>query len=158
MFFVCFIVALLYLKHSQITDNIYKNVFRQSHQPTSQSTRRSIFLSLSWGTRISWKLGRSENFLFLINRLICLVWIWWPFLTLCMRPQVFGNEMQVKLYAPPSTKIDPSIAVILLISIGTVVLGGYWSGACERWDFSVLYSCELKTRVCNDVSLKINQT
>lgn len=46
--------------------------------------------------------------------------------------QVFGNEMQVKLYAPPSTKIDPSIAVILLISIGTVVLGGYWSGACER--------------------------
>uniref|UniRef100_A0A3Q4MNJ4 Signal peptide peptidase like 2A n=1 Tax=Neolamprologus brichardi TaxID=32507 RepID=A0A3Q4MNJ4_NEOBR len=44
--------------------------------------------------------------------------------------QVFGNEMQVKLYAPPSTKIDPSIAVILLISIGTVVLGGYWSGAC----------------------------
>ncbi|XP_063334307.1 signal peptide peptidase-like 2A isoform X3 [Pelmatolapia mariae] len=46
--------------------------------------------------------------------------------------KVFGPEMQVKLYAPPYTKIDPSIAVILLISIGTVVLGGYWSGACER--------------------------
>uniref|UniRef100_A0A7N6BVL0 PA domain-containing protein n=1 Tax=Anabas testudineus TaxID=64144 RepID=A0A7N6BVL0_ANATE len=46
--------------------------------------------------------------------------------------QVFGKEMQVRLYAPPHSKIDPSIAVILLISIVTVVLGGYWSGACER--------------------------
>ncbi|XP_067351442.1 signal peptide peptidase-like 2A isoform X2 [Channa argus] len=46
--------------------------------------------------------------------------------------QVFGNDMEVKLYAPPQSKIDPSIAVILLISIVTVVLGGYWSGACER--------------------------
>ncbi|CAN9506730.1 unnamed protein product [Ophioblennius macclurei] len=45
---------------------------------------------------------------------------------------VFGGTMQVKLYAPPSSKIDPSIAVILLISILTVSLGGYWSGACER--------------------------
>uniref|UniRef100_A0A7N6BYW1 PA domain-containing protein n=1 Tax=Anabas testudineus TaxID=64144 RepID=A0A7N6BYW1_ANATE len=45
--------------------------------------------------------------------------------------QVFGKEMQVRLYAPPHSKIDPSIAVILLISIVTVVLGGYWSGACE---------------------------
>uniref|UniRef100_A0A668TC07 PA domain-containing protein n=1 Tax=Oreochromis aureus TaxID=47969 RepID=A0A668TC07_OREAU len=46
--------------------------------------------------------------------------------------KVFGTQMQVKLYAPPYTKIDPSIAVILLISIGTVILGGYWSGECER--------------------------
>ncbi|XP_028258194.1 signal peptide peptidase-like 2A isoform X2 [Parambassis ranga] len=46
--------------------------------------------------------------------------------------QVFGEGMQVKLYAPPYSKIDPSIAVILLISIITVSLGGYWSGACER--------------------------
>ncbi|XP_040893423.1 signal peptide peptidase-like 2A isoform X2 [Toxotes jaculatrix] len=46
--------------------------------------------------------------------------------------QVFGNEMLVKLYAPPHSKIDPSIAVILVISIVTVALGGYWSGACER--------------------------
>ncbi|KAG7483130.1 signal peptide peptidase-like 2A isoform X2 [Solea senegalensis] len=46
--------------------------------------------------------------------------------------QVFGEDMQVKLYAPPRATIDPSIAVILLIAIVTVVLGGYWSGACER--------------------------
>ncbi|XP_069029885.1 signal peptide peptidase-like 2A isoform X1 [Embiotoca jacksoni] len=46
--------------------------------------------------------------------------------------QVFGEGMQVKLYAPPYSKIDPSIAVILLISIVTVTLGGFWSGACER--------------------------
>uniref|UniRef100_A0A3B4WH06 Signal peptide peptidase-like 2A n=1 Tax=Seriola lalandi dorsalis TaxID=1841481 RepID=A0A3B4WH06_SERLL len=46
--------------------------------------------------------------------------------------QVFGERMLVKLYAPPHSKIDPSIALILLISIVTVALGGYWSGACER--------------------------
>ncbi|XP_071346202.1 signal peptide peptidase-like 2A isoform X1 [Trachinotus anak] len=46
--------------------------------------------------------------------------------------QVFGEGMLGKLYAPPHSKIDPSIAVILLISIVTVALGGYWSGACER--------------------------
>uniref|UniRef100_A0A665UPR3 PA domain-containing protein n=1 Tax=Echeneis naucrates TaxID=173247 RepID=A0A665UPR3_ECHNA len=44
----------------------------------------------------------------------------------------FGEGMLVKLYAPPHSKIDPSIAVILLISMVTIVLGGYWSGACER--------------------------
>ncbi|XP_042368607.1 signal peptide peptidase-like 2A isoform X4 [Plectropomus leopardus] len=44
----------------------------------------------------------------------------------------FGEEMQVKLYAPPHSKIDASIAVMLLIAIVTVALGGYWSGACER--------------------------
>uniref|UniRef100_A0A665UP49 PA domain-containing protein n=1 Tax=Echeneis naucrates TaxID=173247 RepID=A0A665UP49_ECHNA len=43
----------------------------------------------------------------------------------------FGEGMLVKLYAPPHSKIDPSIAVILLISMVTIVLGGYWSGACE---------------------------
>uniref|UniRef100_A0A7N8X027 Uncharacterized LOC113122441 n=1 Tax=Mastacembelus armatus TaxID=205130 RepID=A0A7N8X027_9TELE len=42
--------------------------------------------------------------------------------------QVFGEGMQVKLYAPPQLKIDPSIAVILLISVVTVALGGFWSG------------------------------
>uniref|UniRef100_A0A3Q4A8D6 PA domain-containing protein n=1 Tax=Mola mola TaxID=94237 RepID=A0A3Q4A8D6_MOLML len=46
--------------------------------------------------------------------------------------QVFDDDMQVKLYAPIRLKIDPSIAVMLLIAIATVVLGGYWSGACER--------------------------
>uniref|UniRef100_A0A673B211 Signal peptide peptidase-like 2A n=1 Tax=Sphaeramia orbicularis TaxID=375764 RepID=A0A673B211_9TELE len=46
--------------------------------------------------------------------------------------KVFHGDMQVKLYAPPQSKLDPSIAVMLLISIVTVALGGYWSGACER--------------------------
>lgn len=51
---------------------------------------------------------------------------------LCVCPQVFGDNMQVKLYAPPQSKIDPSMAVMLLIAIFTVTLGGYWSGTCER--------------------------
>ncbi|KAI9545205.1 hypothetical protein NQZ68_038518 [Dissostichus eleginoides] len=46
--------------------------------------------------------------------------------------QVFGDEMQAKLYAPPNSKIDASIAVMLLIAIVTIALGGYWSGTCER--------------------------
>ncbi|KAM9860496.1 signal peptide peptidase-like 2A isoform 2-T2 [Aulostomus maculatus] len=46
--------------------------------------------------------------------------------------RVFGEGIQVKLYAPPHSKVDVSIAVMLLISIVTVALGGYWSGACER--------------------------
>ncbi|KAF3832396.1 hypothetical protein F7725_026061 [Dissostichus mawsoni] len=45
---------------------------------------------------------------------------------------VFGDEMQAKLYAPPNSKIDASIAVMLLIAIVTIALGGYWSGTCER--------------------------
>ncbi|XP_036952657.1 signal peptide peptidase-like 2A isoform X1 [Acanthopagrus latus] len=46
--------------------------------------------------------------------------------------KVFGENMEVKLYAPPQSKLDPSIAVMLLIAIVTVALGGLWSGACER--------------------------
>nr|XP_046235378.1 signal peptide peptidase-like 2A isoform X2 [Scatophagus argus] len=46
--------------------------------------------------------------------------------------EVLGDNLLVKLYAPPYSKIDPSIAVMLLIAIVTVSLGGYWSGACER--------------------------
>lgn len=52
--------------------------------------------------------------------------------SVCVCPQVFGDGMQIQMYAPPRIKIDPSIAVILLISVVTVALGGYWSGACER--------------------------
>lgn len=55
-----------------------------------------------------------------------------------MCPQVFGEDMQVKLYAPLHSKIDPSIAVMLLIAIVTVALGGYWSGACERCDIAAV--------------------
>lgn len=50
----------------------------------------------------------------------------------CTPPQVLGESMQVKLYAPPQSKIDPSIAVMLLIAVVTVTLGGWWSSACER--------------------------
>uniref|UniRef100_A0A8C2XSU4 Signal peptide peptidase like 2A n=1 Tax=Cyclopterus lumpus TaxID=8103 RepID=A0A8C2XSU4_CYCLU len=46
--------------------------------------------------------------------------------------QVFGEVMQGKLYAPPHSKIDASIAVMLLIAMVTVILGGFWSGAGER--------------------------
>ncbi|XP_070686464.1 signal peptide peptidase-like 2A isoform X3 [Pempheris klunzingeri] len=46
--------------------------------------------------------------------------------------QVSGEGVQVKLYAPPHSKLDPSIAVMLLIAVVTVALGGFWSGACER--------------------------
>ncbi|KAJ7994829.1 hypothetical protein DPEC_G00253520 [Dallia pectoralis] len=45
---------------------------------------------------------------------------------------VFGEEMQVKLYAPVVPVLDASIFVMLLISVVTVALGGYWSGASER--------------------------
>lgn len=53
--------------------------------------------------------------------------------------QVFVEAMQVKLYAPPRSKLDPSIIVMLLIAIVTVALGGYWSGACERWDIVMVH-------------------
>ncbi|XP_068173179.1 signal peptide peptidase-like 2A isoform X2 [Antennarius striatus] len=46
--------------------------------------------------------------------------------------QLFAEDMQAQLYAPPYSKLDPSIAVMLLIAIVTVTLGGLWSGACER--------------------------
>ncbi|XP_037553478.1 signal peptide peptidase-like 2A [Nematolebias whitei] len=46
--------------------------------------------------------------------------------------QVFGETMTVKLFALPFSKIDSSIAVILLISVATITLGGFWSGAYER--------------------------
>ncbi|XP_061602458.1 signal peptide peptidase-like 2A isoform X2 [Cololabis saira] len=46
--------------------------------------------------------------------------------------QLFPEGMQAQLYAPPYPTIDPSIAVILFLSVVTVSLGGYWSGACER--------------------------
>lgn len=53
---------------------------------------------------------------------------------LCVFLQVFGEEMQVRLYAPAVPVFDASIVVMLLIGVVTVALGGYWSGACERSD------------------------
>uniref|UniRef100_H2SR17 PA domain-containing protein n=1 Tax=Takifugu rubripes TaxID=31033 RepID=H2SR17_TAKRU len=52
--------------------------------------------------------------------------------------QVFGENMQVKLYAPPQSKIDPSIVVMLLIAVVTVTLGGCWCRAyslCYNYRF-----------------------
>ncbi|XP_043998015.1 signal peptide peptidase-like 2A [Gambusia affinis] len=46
--------------------------------------------------------------------------------------RVFGEGMEVTLYAPQYSKIDPNIVILLLIAIATVALGGLWSGACER--------------------------
>ncbi|KAJ3593215.1 hypothetical protein NHX12_005551 [Muraenolepis orangiensis] len=42
-----------------------------------------------------------------------------------------GKVMQGQMYAPPHAALDPSIAVMLLIAISTIALGGYWSGVCE---------------------------
>uniref|UniRef100_A0A671WVJ8 PA domain-containing protein n=1 Tax=Sparus aurata TaxID=8175 RepID=A0A671WVJ8_SPAAU len=53
--------------------------------------------------------------------------------------KVFGENMEVKLYAPPQSKLDPSIAVMLLIAIVTVALGGFWSGACNKADSGELF-------------------
>ncbi|XP_054627006.1 signal peptide peptidase-like 2A isoform X2 [Dunckerocampus dactyliophorus] len=55
--------------------------------------------------------------------------------------QVFGEEMQVRLYAPRVGRIDPSLVILLLISIITVALGGYWSRACERDGLSSSGGC-----------------
>ncbi|XP_076011708.1 signal peptide peptidase-like 2A isoform X2 [Genypterus blacodes] len=46
--------------------------------------------------------------------------------------QMFGEGMQAQMYAPPYQKLDPSIGVMLLIAIFTVVMGGCWCGASER--------------------------
>ena len=47
-------------------------------------------------------------------------------------PQVFGDRMQVKMFAPQAAVFDVSIIVMLAIAIFTVSMGGYWSGASER--------------------------
>ncbi|XP_072554390.1 signal peptide peptidase-like 2A isoform X2 [Paramormyrops kingsleyae] len=46
--------------------------------------------------------------------------------------KTFGNSMSVKLYAPPTPVFDFSILAILFISMFTVGMGGFWSGAAER--------------------------
>lgn len=115
--------------------------FSSLHQPMNLSTQRSTFRWLSWGTGTSWTRSRSDALY-----VFCCCWISTCFVIvyvidksqwiLCVCPQVFGDNMQVKLYAPPQSMIDPSIAVMLLIAIFTVTMGGYWSGTCERWDIA----------------------
>ncbi|XP_006628751.1 signal peptide peptidase-like 2A isoform X1 [Lepisosteus oculatus] len=46
--------------------------------------------------------------------------------------ETLGNNISVRLYAPPEPVFDASIVVLLLIGVLTVALGGYWSGAEER--------------------------
>ncbi|XP_046898382.1 signal peptide peptidase-like 2A isoform X3 [Hypomesus transpacificus] len=46
--------------------------------------------------------------------------------------KVFGDRMQVKMYAPQAAILDVSIIVMLAIAVFTVAMGGYWSGASER--------------------------
>uniref|UniRef100_A0A4W5PH53 PA domain-containing protein n=1 Tax=Hucho hucho TaxID=62062 RepID=A0A4W5PH53_9TELE len=58
---------------------------------------------------------------------------------------VFGEEMQVRLYAPAVPVFDASIVVMLLIGVVTVALGGYWSGACESHACCPLFRGEEKS-------------
>lgn len=104
--------------------------FRSPRQPTTLNIQRWTSLWLSWGTGTFWMPNRSvslkEQSTFLTKGCGMIEMKRAP-------PQVLGETMQVKLYAPPQSKIDPSIAVMLLIAIVTVTLGGWWSRACERW-------------------------
>ncbi len=54
-------------------------------------------------------------------------------LTASLLSQVFPRGMEVKLYAPPFPPFDASIIVMLLIAVFTVTMGGFWSGAAEKW-------------------------
>ncbi|XP_048829379.1 signal peptide peptidase-like 2A isoform X2 [Brienomyrus brachyistius] len=46
--------------------------------------------------------------------------------------KTFGDNMSVRLYAPPTPVFDFSILAILFISMFTVGMGAFWSGAVER--------------------------
>ncbi|MGH0162016.1 UNVERIFIED_CONTAM: hypothetical protein FKN15_002806 [Acipenser sinensis] len=48
----------------------------------------------------------------------------------------FKDSISVKLYAPPAALFDYSILVILFISVFTLALGGYWSGAAEQQEIN----------------------
>ncbi|KAJ8398274.1 hypothetical protein AAFF_G00428440 [Aldrovandia affinis] len=46
--------------------------------------------------------------------------------------QTFPDGMAVRLYAPLVPVIDISILIMLILSVFTVAMGAYWSGASER--------------------------
>ncbi|MGH0150179.1 UNVERIFIED_CONTAM: hypothetical protein FKN15_016720 [Acipenser sinensis] len=50
--------------------------------------------------------------------------------------EAFKDSISVKLYAPPAALFDYSILVILFISVFTLALGGYWSGAAEQQEIN----------------------
>ena len=50
-----------------------------------------------------------------------------------------GGQVQAQMFSPPQAALDPNMAVMLLIAVCTVALGGYWSGACERWGAARLH-------------------
>ncbi|KAK6476741.1 signal peptide peptidase-like 2A isoform X1 [Huso huso] len=50
--------------------------------------------------------------------------------------EAFKDSISVKLYAPPTALFDYSILVILFISVFTLALGGYWSGAAEQQEIN----------------------
>ncbi|KAK1143838.1 signal peptide peptidase-like 2A isoform X1 [Acipenser oxyrinchus oxyrinchus] len=51
--------------------------------------------------------------------------------------EAFKDSISVKLYAPPAALFDYSILVILFISVFTLALGGYWSGAAEQQELNL---------------------
>ncbi|XP_041091486.1 signal peptide peptidase-like 2A isoform X4 [Polyodon spathula] len=51
--------------------------------------------------------------------------------------EAFKDNISVKLYAPPAALFDYSILVILLLSVFTLALGGYWSGAAEQQEINL---------------------
>ncbi|XP_059809097.1 signal peptide peptidase-like 2A isoform X3 [Hypanus sabinus] len=46
--------------------------------------------------------------------------------------KVLGNQISATLYSPPVPSVDYSILIIFTIAVGTVALGGYWSGREEH--------------------------
>ncbi|XP_041074257.1 signal peptide peptidase-like 2A [Polyodon spathula] len=56
--------------------------------------------------------------------------------------KAFKDNISVKLYAPSAALFDYSILVILIISMFTLALGGYWSGATEQapWEANICHA------------------
>ncbi|XP_062922356.1 signal peptide peptidase-like 2A isoform X1 [Mobula hypostoma] len=46
--------------------------------------------------------------------------------------KVQGHQISATLYSPPVPSVDYSILIIFIIAVGTVALGGYWSGRGEH--------------------------
>ncbi|XP_074660795.1 signal peptide peptidase-like 2B [Tubulanus polymorphus] len=42
--------------------------------------------------------------------------------------QSFGNDVIVRMFAPETPRVDYNLLLIWLLAVGTVVVGGYWSG------------------------------
>ncbi|XP_053128637.1 signal peptide peptidase-like 2A isoform X2 [Hemicordylus capensis] len=54
----------------------------------------------------------------------------------------FGSNINVMLYAPPSSPFDCSMVFMFLIAVLTVAVGGYWSGMAELGNLKAIASSE----------------